>query len=135
MDIRIEGGCQCGAVRYRIEGPPLATVLCHCNSCRRASAAPAVAWAMAASAQFGYTAGEPAVYESSPGCRRSFCPRCGTPLMFEADYLPGMVDVTIGSLDDPAALQPELHMWESERVPWLHVADGLPRHEGFPPME
>lgn len=45
-DPLLEGGCQCGAVRYRIAGRPVMAALCYCSMCRRANAAPAVAWAM-----------------------------------------------------------------------------------------
>jgi hypothetical protein len=127
-----EGGCQCGALRYRVRGEPMVAALCHCSMCRRASAAPAVAWAMFAEDHFEMD-GSPAVYESSPGRRRSFCGRCGTQLLFTADFLVGMVDVTIGSLDDPAGLPPTLHYWESRRVAWLQITDGLPRYAEFPP--
>ena len=131
----LEGGCQCGAVRYRITGEPVPAALCHCSMCRRAHAAPAVAWAMVAESQLQFLAAEPAIYESSPGARRGFCPRCGTQISFTADYLPGLVDITIGSLDDPARVPPTLHYWESRRLPWLQLADGLPRHPEFPPSE
>ena len=51
MADELEGGCQCGTVRYRISGAPIMTALCHCTLCRRANAAPAVAWAMYEDAQ------------------------------------------------------------------------------------
>ena len=57
----------------------------------------------------------------------------GTPISFSADYLPGLVDIAIGSLDDPERVAPTLHYWDSARLSWLHVDDGLPRHPEFPP--
>lgn len=130
----LEGGCQCGAVRYRITGAPVMAALCHCTMCRRANAAPAVAWAMVEEGRIAFSQA-PTVYESSPGARRGFCARCGTPISFTADYLPGLVDVTIGSLDQPARVAPQFHYWDDERLPWLRIDDGLPRHRQFPPME
>jgi len=131
----LEGGCQCRAVRFRLPiQPPLLTALCHCRSCRRAHSAPAVAWALYAHGDVAFS-GEPMqVYESSPGARRSFCARCGTALSFEADYLPGLIDIAIGSLDEPARLPPQMHSWDEERLPWLQTAVALPRHAAFPPM-
>ena len=131
----LEGGCQCGAVRYRISGDAVMAALCHCSMCRRANAAPAVAWAMYAESQVVFPAGTPTVYESSPGARRGFCARCGPQISFTADYIPGLIDITIGSLDDPARVAPSLHYWESKRLPWVHFADDLPRYPEFPPQE
>jgi hypothetical protein len=129
------GGCQCGAVRYAIEGAPLLTALCHCTMCRRANAAPAVAWAMFHEGQVRFTKGTVAAYASSPEARRSFCAACGTQISFTASYIPGLIDVTIGSLDDPAAVAPALHYWDSKRLPWFHTGDALPRYPEFPPVE
>ena len=133
--LSLEGGCQCGSVRYRISGSPVMAALCHCSMCRRANAAPAVAWAMFQEAQVDFTSQLPAVYESSPGSRRGFCARCGTQISFAADYIPGLIDITICSLDDPGQVAPAFHYWESKRLPWLHVADQLPRYPEFPPTE
>ena len=132
--VPIEGGCQCGAVRYRVDGEPVMTALCHCTMCRRANAAPAVAWAMYEEAQVVFPATQPTTHESSPGARRGFCARCGTQISFTADYLPGLIDITIGSLDQPQQLPPALHYWDAERLPWVQLADDLPRHAGFPPV-
>ena len=131
----LEGGCQCGSVRYRVTGSPVLTALCHCTMCRRANAAPTVAWAMYQESQVALLKDAPAAYESSPGSRRSFCPRCGTQISFTATYIPGLIDITIGSLDDPGQVPPALHYWESERLPWVHFADQLPRYPEFPPTE
>lgn len=77
----------------------------------------------------------PAVYESSPGCRRAFCARCGTQISFSADYIPGLIDIAIGSLDDPGQVPPTLHYWDSRRLPWVYFGDSLPRYPEFPPAE
>jgi hypothetical protein len=129
----VEGGCQCGFIRYRITGGPLLTALCHCTMCRRANAAPAVAWAMYQESQVEFANASPARYESSSGAIRGFCPRCGTQICFSAEYIPGLIDITIGSLDDPAQVPPQLHYWESKRLPWVHFSDQLPRYPEFPP--
>ncbi len=128
-----EGGCQCGDVRYRLLGEPVMTALCHCTMCRRANAAPVVAWAMYEASCVEFTRAPPTIYESSPGARRGFCARCGTPISFTADYILGLVDITIGSLDWPEAVAPAFHYWESKRLPWLELGDELPRYAEFPP--
>jgi hypothetical protein len=131
----LEGGCQCGTVRYRITGEPMLAAICHCAMCRRAHAAPAVAWAMFQEGQVTFPKAKPATYASSPEARRGFCPTCGTQICFTASFIPGLIDITIGSLDTPDAVPPTLHYWDSRRLPWMQIGDGLPRYPEFPPQE
>jgi hypothetical protein len=133
MAAELEGGCQCGAVRYAVRGAPLLAAICHCTMCRRASAAPAVAWAMFAQDQMRFTRGPPAIYASSPEAQRGFCATCGTQISFMASFIPGLIDITIGSLDQPEAITPTLHYWHDKRLSWVRFDDGLPRYPEFPP--
>ncbi len=130
----VEGGCQCGAVRYRITGQPGMTAICHCTMCRRAHAAPAVAWAMFEQSQVVFTQNQPTLYASSEDAKRGFCGHCGTPICFTAGYLPGLIDIAVGSLDKPELMPPQFHYWHDEHLPWAAFADNLPRHAEFPPM-
>jgi hypothetical protein len=125
-----EGGCLCSAVRYRVEGPPLHADFCHCRMCQRAAGAPVVAWGTWPADRFAWTRGEPGSFASSAKGERSFCPVCGTPLTFVDPTDPAQVDVTLASLDDPAAFAPGCHAWTMSRVPWLEIGDELPRHTG-----
>jgi hypothetical protein len=134
MSEQRQGGCLCGAIRYEVSGEPVVVALCHCSMCRRSTAAPAVAWAMFEQRALRFVAGKATVYGSSPGVERAFCARCGTPLTFRADYLGGLVDVTVGSMDAPATLPPQMHIWAAKRLPWLVLGDSLPRHDGLPPQ-
>ncbi len=135
FESRLEGGCQCGSVRYAITGAPLMTALCHCTTCRRATGAPAVAWAMFKEEQVSFAGRRPAEYASSPEAKRGFCAACGTAISFTASYIPGLVDIAIGSLDRPEALAPVLHYWDSKRLPWMTFADDLPKYPGLPPTD
>jgi hypothetical protein len=123
-----EGGCLCGAVRYRATGRASNSTLCHCASCRRASGAPAVAWVTFARAGFAFTGAAPVRYRSSAPVVRSFCGRCGTPISYERDDEPETLDVTTASLDRAAELAPADHTWVSESLPWSDALAGLPRH-------
>ena len=82
MKLPLEGGCLCGAVRYRIGAEPDHAGYCHCRMCQRAAGAPVVAWLTVARAAFAWTRGEPAVYRSSAKAERLFCGACGTQLAF-----------------------------------------------------
>jgi hypothetical protein len=123
-----EGGCSCGAVRYRVKATPYHLTHCHCTQCRRASAAPFVTWFSVRSEGFVVLKGGLARHRSSPMAVRSFCARCGTQLTFQRDDRASEVDVTMCSLDDPAALTPEDHTYTRSRLPWVRTGDGLPEH-------
>lgn len=129
-----EGGCLCGAVRYRVSGPSTWRAVCYCDSCSKASGGIAVAWAGFPAARFRLAKGSLAVFESTPGVRRGFCVRCGTTLTYQKDpvTLPGASDevyITTRTLDDPNAYPPEEHVYYAARPDWLTVADDLPHHE------
>ena len=90
----IEGGCRCGAVRYKAEGEPAHHAVCHCRDCQMASGAPMVAWLAMPSEGFAITSGEVASYTAPSGSTRQFCAQCGTPLFFVNEaVLPGIVDI------------------------------------------
>ena len=122
----MEGGCFCGFVRYAAGGTPSDETNCHCSICRRTSGAPFVAWFTVRSADFRFSAGQPASLRSSEHGVRTFCPRCGTPLTFRSSHLPDAIDVTICSLDDPERLPPRDHTRASSRLSWVRLADRLP---------
>jgi hypothetical protein len=122
----VEGGCLCGVVRYRIGGAPLATSMCHCHSCRRASGAPSVAWAVFATADFAFGTGRPITFRSSPPVVRTFCGKCGTPLTYQHDESPGTIDVTTASLDFPERFAPMREIWLDDKLAWEPVNEALP---------
>ena len=122
----LTGGCQCGAARYALHAPPEGAHLCHCRMCQKAVGGPFAALAPVRLADFAWTRGEPAAFQSSSAAIRHFCAACGTPLAFR--YLhKDWIDVTIGSLDHPADAPPELHCGVESRLPWLDALDRLPR--------
>jgi hypothetical protein len=126
MAIGVEGGCFCGAIRYRIAGQVSNSMICHCGTCRRIAASPALAWITVEKKHFTLLKGEPAEFHSSPTVRRRFCPACGTPLTYERDDHGGGMDVTTCSLDEPGAFPPSHHSWLSHTIPWVGFGDGLP---------
>jgi hypothetical protein len=125
-----EGGCLCGKIRYRIAGTPEQPNVCHCSICRRASGAPFVAWATFRSDEIEWLCGEPRRYASSSKAERTFCGDCGTALSFRLNAEPNYTDVTLGSLDSPERIQPAHHIFTTTRLPWIHLADGLPTFPG-----
>jgi hypothetical protein len=123
----IDGGCLCGSVRYRIQGAATNSMICHCRTCRRAAAAPVVAWVTFPIERFRFVKGEVTEYSSSAPVRRTFCACCGTPLTYTHADAPQFVDITTCSLDDPDSFPPTHHSWLRHDVGWLKFADGLPQ--------
>ncbi len=131
---RREGGCQCGAVRFVCDAEPELVAMCHCHMCRRAHAAPSVAWAMFRDSTVQIS-GAMRRYASSPEAQRHFCAQCGTPLAFTASFLPGLIDLAVGAFDAPETLPPQLHYWQDSALSWCRHADDLPRFAQLPPQE
>ena len=103
--MKLSGGCQCGAVRYHIDGELDYPHLCHCRMCQKASGNYFMPLAFAAGDIFKITRGEVSWFQSSDPVRRGFCNQCGTPLLFDTLQSNG-VAITLGSLDDPNAVVP-----------------------------
>jgi len=121
-----EGGCVCGAVRYRVTGAPTNSMVCHCRSCRRVAGAPVVAWITFPSSQFQLLRGEPSEFHSTEPVRRTFCAACGTPLTYHHRDDVGFIDITTCTLDDPNLFPPTHHSWLSHDLAWIRFGDSLP---------
>jgi hypothetical protein len=121
-----EGGCVCGAVRYRVRGRPAVSLVCHCKFCQRR-----VGSAFAVVAYFDeqaveVTRGELTEYEhrsdeSGRWLKMRFCPRCGTTVTHAVEVRPGMRAIAVGTLDDPDWLGIERHVWLRSKRPWVAV--------------
>lgn len=127
----LDGGCLCGAVRYRARVAVVAakSSYCHCRICQRSAGAPVIAWVSVPASSFAYVAGGPRIYHSSAQAQREFCAACGTQLVFR-EHGDANVDITTASLDEPARLRPKDHIWRGSRIAWFETADTLPRHDG-----
>jgi hypothetical protein len=125
----VRGRCLCGDIRYEYRGDPVATLHCHCESCRRHTSAPVSTFVCVAKASFRLISGTPTVYVSSPGVRRSHCARCGSPIGYESDRNPEQIDLYAGTLDDPNPVASTCHVHVAEQLPWFEMIDDLPRYE------
>ncbi|MBJ6120948.1 GFA family protein [Sphingomonas mollis] len=129
------GACHCGAIRYTATGEPQHHALCHCTDCRRWSGAPMVGWIAFTEDQVTVT-GTPATYASSADATRQFCATCGTGLFYRNPvYLPGIVDIQSGTLDDYTGNPPGAQIMVKDRVAWMDEVDALPRFATYPGMD
>jgi len=122
-----EGGCLCGAVRYRATAAPVRAVICHCSMCRKHSGAPALAFVHFPVESLSWIKGEPTRYRSSAYAERGFCSKCGSTLTMHEEILSDRVLVTVGSLDEAQRVRPDDHVWTKDQLPWFHINDRLPR--------
>lgn len=132
----IEGGCNCGAVRYRISGAPLGVAACHCTRCRRQSGSIySVNLVVAPSAMT--IEGELSVFEdtdtsSGASVYREFCGTCGSPIRSVLAGNRAMVAVKVGTLDDPDPFAPGLHVFTRSKISWVEIPAGAPQFETTP---
>ena len=114
----ITGGCQCGAVRYRADTVLDSAHICHCRMCQKAVGNLFAALIGIPRDAFCWTRGTPSLFQSSDPVLRGFCGDCGTPLLY--DYTASKhLNVTIGSLDNPAAFPPQVQFGKEARMPWF----------------
>ncbi|MBP7002081.1 GFA family protein [Amaricoccus sp.] len=132
-DFPVEGGCQCGAVRYRLTAPPLSVYNCHCVDCRRGSGSThemsmpvrrdALRHLSGALAGFDKTA------ESGRVVRMQRCAVCGCKVWNEPLAFPELAVVKPGTLDDCSWAVPVGNIWTDHRLPWVAID---PRLVNFP---
>ena len=134
---RHEGGCYCGAVRYRITGAPSWCAHCHCRSCQKALGGAFVTWAKVAARDFDMIKGAARTCSITNGVVRGFCGDCGTTLTYaateavEGQDWSGDAWFAAATLDDPSICTPSAHVYVSHRQPWVRLDDGLPAFEEF----
>ncbi|MES2959638.1 MAG: GFA family protein [Pseudomonadota bacterium] len=120
----LEGGCLCGAVRYRATPDHREGYYCHCRMCQLGMGTTRATWFNLRKTEVQWLSA-PAYYASSKFARRGFCSHCGTPMSFE--FLDSeRMDLSVGSLDEPSALKPIEHTAIESCVANWHVPDGLP---------
>ena len=128
------GGCQCGAIRFEIDGDPVGGVACHCRACQYVAGGSAnLTWVFARSG-FKITSGEPRCYKANPTSGGSyFCGDCGVNIFSQPDSNPHIVAIKVGSLDDAEGFKVEADIWMSAAPAWHNAADGAMQFEGnFP---
>jgi hypothetical protein len=127
-----EGGCLCGAVRFKAEGEPVNVRICHCRNCQKAMGSPYFARALFPQSALRVE-GETSRYATSPRIERVFCTRCGTRLFsWRSDGT--AAGVAIATFDDPNAFAPTEHIFVSTKVDWVRLDDGLPQHQESVPQ-
>jgi hypothetical protein len=126
----VEGGCLCGAIRYRVTGRPHSRSVCYCRSCRLSSGATPVAWFVVQRSQFVFLSGKPNEFHSSPPVTRRYCGACGTPLTYEHVDDQAAIEITTATLDQPETFPPTKEIWLAQRIAWVATNPNLEHFSG-----
>ena len=119
----IEGGCQCGALRYRIVSAPLMIYACHCANCQRIAGSAFGLATTITEDSLEFTVGKPHVVEwpSDAGNRRygTFCGDCGCRIAHGQIPSNGILSLRAGTFDDASWVVPAGHIWTGSAQPWF----------------
>lgn len=133
-----EGGCVCGAIRYRVTGDPLRVTVCHCLWCQRRTGTGFGIEAVFEPRQVTLSGAAPARYrhvsdESGRWLETEFCSRCGTSLGFTLEAVPGIRTIPAGTFDDPGWISadkfPFRHVYTRSHRDWSEIPVGLETFE------
>ena len=129
MSVPREGGCSCGAVRYRLTSDPLVVHCCHCLNCQRQTGSAFVINLLIEADRVELLAGEPApvdVPRDDGSVQRIFrCPACQVAVF--SNY--GRSEIRFvrgGTLDDPSGIAPDVHIYTRTKLPWGTLTDPAP---------
>lgn len=121
------GGCQCGAVRFRVEGKLGTASICHCRMCQKAYGSFYAPLVDVPAKGFMWTRGLPRMFQSSNHVARGFCADCGTQLTYEA---PGdSIAVSIGAFDNPDEIEPTIQYGTEAKLHYVDDLASLPKRE------
>jgi len=134
---RIEGGCLCGAVRYRSEAEPVMQVICHCKTCQKNSGS-AFSMNVAVPQESLVVEGEVLrSYNDHSGASgqpfyRHYCSACGLHVYSHGSAYGTIAFIKAGTLDDATWLAPTMHIWTAEKLPWVAIPEGATQSLGNP---
>jgi hypothetical protein len=135
MSEKLAGGCFCGSIRYRLESAPMFVHCCHCLNCQSQTGSAFVINAIIETARVNLLSGEPMVtaLKSGDGGPHDVyrCPDCLCAVWSDYGRRPGIRFVRVGTLDDPTALSPDVHIFTRSRQPWVGLPDNIPAFEVF----
>ena len=128
MGNTLEGGCACGAVRYRLTSDPLFVHCCHCLNCQRQTGSAFVINVLIEADRVELLAGDPQRVDvpRSRGKQKIWrCPACQIAL-YSQYTRPQVRFVRAGTLDDPASVAPDVHIFTRSKLPWVTLPDSVP---------
>jgi hypothetical protein len=136
MDDGMTGGCQCGEVRFEVQGRPVDLYVCHCRECQKQSSSAFGISLMVRSVDLVLLAGTPKVWTRPATLAGSldcaFCPNCGSRLWHGNSEQEEVVSIKGGTLDRPPDLTHAKHVWTSRKLPGVVIPDHAETHLAEP---
>ncbi|HEX3401815.1 MAG TPA: GFA family protein [Acetobacteraceae bacterium] len=131
----LEGGCACGTLRYRMRSAPMFVHCCHCSDCQRQTGSAFVLNALIEADRNELLSGNPTPYAMPTDSGRPHtvfrCPICGTAVWSEYGGLKTLRFVRVGTLDNPQALTPDVHIYTRSRQPWITLPADVPAFDAY----
>ena len=135
MTEAMDGGCACGRLRYRVRSAPMFVHCCHCKDCQRQTGTAFVLNALIEAARVELLSGDPRPFAMPTDSGRPHtvfrCPECGTAVWSEYGGRGALRFVRVGTLDDPRALAPDVHIYVRSKQPWVALPAGVPAFEAY----
>lgn len=129
------GGCACGGVRYRVASPPMFVHCCHCLDCQRQTGSAFVLNGLIETDRIALSQGAPRPHRVPTGSGRQQdiyrCPDCGVALWSDYGGRAWLRFLRLGTLDEPHAFQPSVHIFTRSKAPWVRIPDGQPAFEAY----
>ena len=139
MSETFEGGCACGEVRYRLTSRPMFNHCCHCTDCQRQTGSAFVLNALIETDRIEILKGapKPTAMPTDSGRPHDIwrCPTCLTAVWSDYGRRPALRFVRMGTLDDPSALSPDVHIFTRSKLPWVGLPADVPAVEIYYDME
>lgn len=133
---KITGGCLCGKVRYSADVEPVVAGVCHCRNCQKETGS-AFSVILGVPQPALTVQGQVKSYthkgDSGKTVYRRFCPECGSTLIEEAEAMPGIVMIQVGTLDDASWVRPTMAIYCDSAQPWVQLAGDMARFPKTPP--
>lgn len=131
----IAGRCECGCVRFEVNGDIFDFSHCHCSQCRRLHGAAYATFAGVRRGDFRYLAGasDVSTYASSPSNDRVFCSICGSTILVDPQDEPEHLYLSMSTLEGDPSRPAGYHAYVGSKAPWHEISDDLPQYDTDPP--
>lgn len=131
----LEGGCACGNIRYRLLAAPLFVHCCHCHDCQRQTGSAFVLNALIETDRVEILSGQTSLSQMPTDSGKPHevarCPSCGTAVWSHYGGIHKLTFARVGTLDDPMALPPDVHIYTRSKLPWIGLPPDVPAFEAY----